>query len=217
MKQSTQVRVKYPRNAAALGLATITAALLLGNAAPSQAQQTEVEALRAQIAALTERLDKLEGDQKKATDAAAKAPSPVGSRLPVTLSGLLQVHYLGFPQNDGASQNETFRLRRGELRLTGNITPRLTGTVMIDPAKGLRLNSGTTPSVNQSSSILQEIQLSYLLNQSKTSPLYGDIGQFKIPIGYEGDLVSSSALQAVERALMFRQRDPVNGLSLIHI
>jgi hypothetical protein len=212
VKQNTPVNLKSTYNVVVVGVTSLIAALLLGTTAPVQAQQSEVEALRAQIAALTTRLDTLEADQLKTADAAKAASSTVSSKLPVTVSGLLQVHYLGFPQNNGAAQNETFRLRRGELRLTGNITPRISGTILIDPAKGLRLNtSGTTLSVNQSTNILQEIQLSYLLNQSKTSPLYGDIGQFKIPVGYEGDLVSSSALQTVERALMFRQRDVANG------
>jgi phosphate-selective porin len=55
---------------------------------------------------------------------------------------------------------------------------------------------------------LQEIQISYLLNKTATANHSIDVGQFKIPIGYEGDQVSSGNLQTVERALFFTQRDP---------
>jgi hypothetical protein len=41
--------------------------------------------------------------------------------------------------------------------------------------------------------------------------IYIDAGQFKIPVGYEGDLVSSAAVPTVERALMFAARDPFGG------
>ncbi|HEX8234814.1 MAG TPA: hypothetical protein VF600_02570 [Abditibacteriaceae bacterium] len=40
--------------------------------------------------------------------------------------------------------------------------------------------------------------------------VYVDVGQFKIPVGYES-LASVSALPLVERALMFTQRDPFDG------
>jgi len=219
---------KQTHNVAALGLTSITAFLLLGNAAPSQAQQSEVEALRAQIAAMTARLDKMEAEQKDRTAAAATAAAAakdkpaVTARLPITMSGLLQVHGLGTVSNSGDSKRaDTFRLRRGELRISGAITPRISGTIMLDPTKLLSANAGSvaavpgTPSIaiNQSSNILQELQLSYLLKKAKLAAnnQYIDLGQFKIPIGYEGDLVSSGALQAVERALMFRQRDLASG------
>jgi hypothetical protein len=213
------------------GMRLITAGGLVGGAVlltqilPAQAQQSEIATLRTQMAEMQARLDKLEADAKKSAEAAAKAGAPTvqsNSKLPVTVSGLLQVQGTTTTSESGPTfprAADTFRLRRGELRITGKITPRITGTIMIDPAKPSRLNpitipagGGTvTPTVQQSSNVLQEIQLSYLINQRGSNSLYADAGQFKIPIGYEGDLVSSSALQTINRALMFSVRDPFAG------
>ena len=61
--------------------------------------------------------------------------------------------------------------------------------------------------------MLQEIAISYLLaqNADKSTNATVDIGQYKIPFGFEGDRVSSSALTFVERALLFTQRDTQDG------
>ncbi len=208
------------RNPAVRGLASmtlgITAALLLSGT-PAHAQQSEISALRTQLEELQARLDKMEAAAKTQADAAAKAGNTITSREKVTVSGLLQVHGLGFLGQDNAfaRRADTFRLRRGELRLTApNITSRISGTIMFDPAKAIsgRTNIGATPPVDLNirarDNIMQEMQISYLLSKTPTSSHSIDIGQFKIPIGYEGDLVSSSALQTVERALFFTQRDP---------
>ena len=199
------------------GATISTIALAFSAALPAQAQQTvqqqsEVEALRALIGDLQARLTKLEETQSAATAAAKTAPKPVTSRnAPVTISGLLQTHALGYfsQKGPGARVSDTFRLRRGEIRLTAPITTRLTGTVMIDPAKNLTQNAAGA--INQSSNIFQELALQYQLKKTATSSHFIDIGQFKIPIGYEGDQVSSGQLQFVERALIFAQRDIANG------
>jgi len=133
----------------------------------------------------------------------------------------LQVHGLGFLSEDvrtgGSRGNDTFRLRRGELRLTApSITSRISGTIMFDPAKAISArNSTTNPAVNirARDNVMQELQVSYAAyaNAAKTNTATVDVGQFKIPFGYEGDRVSSSALTFVERALIFSQRDPQDG------
>ncbi len=219
----------------ALAMATLLAGAPAGIvAAHAQTNQAgEIEALRAQLKELQTRLDALEAqqkqaaaDQKKAADTAAKtaetaARTPaVTARQPVTLSGLLQAQSLGFfgQSGPGPRASDTFRLRRGELRVAGSITPRVTGTVMIDPAK-TTFNRAAGPGEAASNTIrardnpLQEIQLSYLLRKAaegSSDNLYLDFGQFKIPVGYES-LLSSSALPLIERALMFTARDPFDG------
>jgi len=195
---------------------SLAAAMLLAGTLPADAQQSEIAALRQQITDLTERLNKMEADSKKQTEAAAKAGPSLTSKMPVTVSGLLQVQGSTlFGQNGPTAPTaDTLRLRRGELRLTGKITPRITGTVMIDPTKNLALVTPAAPgvpSVNQSSNILQELALSYLLTQNPGGSHFIDAGQFKIPIGYEGDMVSSGALPLINRALMFQLRDPFAG------
>lgn len=184
--------------------------------APAHAQQSELDTLREQIAQLQNRLNTLEDAQKKAADTTKAAP-PTTAKFPVVVSGLLQVHSLNFltetARNGGTRGVDTFRLRRGELRLTApTITDRISGTVMFDPAKTTtgRLASGATTgniNIRARDNLLQEIQISYLLSKTATSNNTIDIGQYKIPIGYE-PLLSSSALPNVERALIFTQRDP---------
>lgn len=177
------------------------------SAAPGSPE--EVAQLRALVNALSMRLQTLEDAQKKTAEIVAKPNVSTGSKLPITISGLLQVQGLaGLNQNGrDARSNDTFRLRRGELKITGQITRRLKASAMFDIAK--TQSSSDRPS----DSVLQEIVLSYLLNENKARGTSNtiDIGQFKIPVGYEGDLVSASATQTIERALMFQNRDPFRG------
>ena len=192
----------------------------------------EIAQLRDLVNALTSRLQTLETDQKKTSDAVAKSPVNVStaSKLPITISGLFQVRgdsFRGQEDNVGPAF-DTFRLRRAELRLTApSITSRVSGTIQLDFAKAISLAGGGA-SINQAGRTLQEMQLSYLLRKGRVAAgtptaagagnipappnnIYVDAGQFKIPVGYEGDLVSSSAITTVERALMFAARDPFGG------
>lgn len=198
------------------GVSVIALASMMVGSLPANAQQSEMALLRQQIADMTERLNKMEADAKKATDAAAKAGPAATAKFPVTVSGLLQVqaNTLFGQSGPAASTPDTFRLRRGEVRITGRIAPRITGTIMVDPAKNLTLitpAAPAAPSVNQSSNILQELNLTYHVKQDPQTPIFLDAGQFKIPVGYEGDKVSSSALPFINRALMYTVRDPFAG------
>jgi hypothetical protein len=73
------------RRVAGNAVIALAAAALLANGLPAQAQQTEVEALRAQIEELSQRLEKLETSQV-ATAEAAKSTPPVTARSAVSLS-----------------------------------------------------------------------------------------------------------------------------------
>jgi phosphate-selective porin O/P len=124
----------------------------------------------------------------------------------IKFNGLLQAWFLG--GNGGLT--DTFRIRRAELKFTGEISPHFKWTVMIDPAKSLSLNNtfttvaGTTvvkdTSVNQASRILQDayITLSYWKRVNV------NVGQFKIPLSLEG--LQSSANLDTERALFASDR-----------
>lgn len=124
----------------------------------------------------------------------------------ITFSGLAQIHARGFAGQSGpvTETPDSFLLRRAEIRITGTINQRITGYISVDPAKQLNMGSG---GVSQSSNVLQEVVISYQVSP-KT---FVDVGQFKIPVGYEGDLVSSAALQNIERALFYQARDPQGG------
>lgn len=140
-------------------------------------------------------------------------PAMVGSGT-LQLNGLLQLWFIHDPR--ASDSKDTLRLRRGEIKLSGEIVPKFQWTVMIDPTKELRVNktttlvSGTTVlqdvSVDQRSKILQDLffRIGHL-------PHYlVDLGQFKIPITEEGRR-SSSRLDTIERSIIGRtygdQRD----------
>ena len=202
------------------GVSVALVASVLVGALPAHAQQADIDALKAQIAEMTSRLEKLELDAKTVASKEKATPAAT-SKFPVTVSGLLQVQGNTLFDQSGptAPTPDTFRLRRTEIRLAGKINSRVSGWVMIDPAKSLSINSVTVPAgggavvptINQSSNILQELVLSYQVKRGESGAHYLDAGQFKIPVGYEGDQVSSSALPFINRALMFSVRDPFAG------
>ena len=199
-----------PHSFATRRLLAVAAVVGVGAAfygAPAQAQNADIDALRAQIAELQTKLDKLAAQQDAQQKALDKAKPVVSTKTPIKISGLLQIHLLDYFNQDGTSQTrtaDTFRLRRGELRITApQITDKVSATVMFDPAKD-------TTSSRARNNILQEIVLSYQLNKSAKSSNALDLGQFKIPVGYES-LVSSGALPFVERPLIFTARDPFDG------
>lgn len=190
---------------------------------PAHAQPSEINLLRQQLAQMQARLDKLEAAQSAAqaeSKAALKAAAPsvsTASKSPLTFSGLLQVHSLNFlsetTKNGGLPSRDTFRLRRGEIRLTAPaITDRISATVMFDPAKVVasRGNSATS-TIRERDNLLQEIQISYLISKGTKGSNFIDVGQYKIPVGYESTLVSSGAMPLIERSLIFSQRDPFDG------
>ena len=122
--------------------------------------------------------------------------------------GLLQVWYA---QGDGGYQS-TFRIRRAELKLTGDASSRARWGITLDAARALSTNSATTDvngvsvvtgtTVNQGSRILQDAFIALTLPQRYEL----DVGQFKIPIGLEGGMQSPAALETVERALFTSDR-----------
>lgn len=201
------------------GLTAIVAASLSFGATPARAQPSEIDVLRQQLAELQARLEKLEAAKTEAAKVDVKVVAPSvtsNSKTPVVVSGLLQVHALDFEserrRTGGLIGNETFRLRRGEIRLTAPaITDKISGTIMFDPAKTLsQRGSSSTGVLRERDNILQEIQLTYALSKGVNSANFIDVGQYKIPVGYES-LTSSGALPTVERALLFTQRDPFDG------
>lgn len=195
------------RRALAVAALIGSGAAFLGAPAQAQDQQSEIDILRGQIAALQQRLDALDAAQKETNKTIQEAKPVVNTKSPVVISGLLQVQALDYFNQGGNSTNraaDTLRLRRGELRLTApRITDKVSATVMFDPAKD-------TTSSRARNNILQEIVVSYNLSKTATSSNSVDVGQFKIPVGYES-LVSSSALPFVERPLIFTSRDPFDG------
>lgn len=135
----------------------------------------------------------------------------------IKFDGLLQGWFTDGDHNSKGS----FRIRRAELKLTGQLTPKVKWTVMIDPSKKLKVKNSidtinnidvlTDTTIDQKSRILQDayISLGYLKNANI------DIGQRKIPLSLEG-LQSSSALGTVERSL-FNSAGKIGGIRDIGI
>jgi len=138
----------------------------------------------------------------------AKAPQSIETGYGrIKFNGLVQGWYAG--GNGGF--RDTFRIRRSELKFSGEITPHARWTVMIDPSKALGLNNTYTvidgapvladTSVNQASRILQDAFITVDYNKN----IRVNVGQFKVPFSLEG-LQSSAALETVERALFASDR-----------
>jgi hypothetical protein len=146
------------------------------------------------------------------SDSTAKQPDKPANTVE---SGFGKVKFTGLVQGwytaGNSGFNNTFLIRRAEMRFSGEILPKVKWSVMIDPAKALSLNTTTatiegTPvvrsvSVNQASRIFQEAYIS--LGYFKHANI--QLGQFKLPLSQEG-LQSTSALDTIERALFMSDR-----------
>lgn len=145
-------------------------------------------------------------------------------------SATLQVwavaEHLGNARTDENAWQSGFRVRRAEIKAKGEIIPKTVGyQVMLDPARLLDFRSsslnvqdadgmdigsvsalqppgalnGSTILSGGSSSILQDVELTYMTDYADVS-----IGQFKIPVSYEG-YNSASKLIFPERSLVSRK------------
>lgn len=120
----------------------------------------------------------------------------------IRFDGLLQ----GWFASGDKAFRDTFRLRRAQLRFTGDINSNVRWVVMLDAAKALSVSNSFTDinglpaviesRVDQFSRILQDayIRLDY------SDKARVEMGQFKVPISLEMNQQASS-LDTVERAL----------------
>jgi len=154
------------------------------------AQDEEIALLKQQIRELQKRVEALE--KKRAAQRLESVQAGYGS---LKMDGLIQ----SWSRIDSKGQ-DTFRLRRTELKFSGNITPGASWTVMFDPAKRLTLQKdarGAVTDIDNRNNVLQDAFVAYRINPHLTV----DIGQEKIPFGMEG-LRSSAQLDTVERSLL---------------
>lgn len=150
-------------------------------------QAAQVEALRAELARLEANLD--------ARNSAPASPPPAPAPTPtVKFGGLIQGWYAA----GDAGFSDTFRIRRAELKVTGELAKKYGWVLMIDPAKSLAVNSGT---VNQASRVLQDAFITVAVPHGATL----QVGQYRVPLSREG-LEPAAALDTVERALFLSDR-----------
>lgn len=195
------------------------APLLMLLAAPLASAQRSAaardSAALAQQARLIARLDsqltllRREVRARRADSARAEADREAPSLLSgVRAGGLIQVWYA----QGGNGFQSTFRVRRTELRLSGDVSSRARWGIMIDPARALTTTSATTDvngtsvvtgtTVNQNSRVLVDAFMALTL----PAQLELAVGQFKLPVGLEGGVQSPAALETVERALYTSDR-----------
>lgn len=121
--------------------------------------------------------------------------------------GILAQGWFVLDRNDGKTTTSTFRLRRAEISVKGEILPKKVGVqIMIDPAKVREATSttltdsgGDTVTVSTpaaSLSILQDFYITFLSQYADVS-----VGQFKIPVSWEG-YNSSAKIIMPERAII---------------
>lgn len=108
----------------------------------------------------------------------------------IKMNGLMQWWY----QSDKgeATATDTFRLRRAEIKFSGEITPEVLWAVMIDPAQLREDLTRKSP--------LQD----FLIILKPNKQLSVNFGQFKVPFGMEG-LESSAKLDFIERSALTSQ------------
>src|SRR6478735_9677205 len=147
--------------------------------------------------------------------AAVPAETPLAAKLGISKDGFWQpaatLQFWAFGANQGGDTTTTLRIRRAELRVKGEVIPKLFGfNVMIDPARVLDNNKsslsvtggggGTVTANNQGTvTILQDYMLTFMSDYADVT-----VGQFKIPVSYEG-YNSASKLLFPERSVVSRR------------
>lgn len=147
-----------------------------------------------------------------ALEPAKEAESPPPKKLTVGKEGFFKPGLLAqawFIVEHGDATSSTFRLRRAELSVKGEIVPEQVGyVVMFDPTKVREFETVTVSGpmgeveVRQpvsAVSVMQDFFITYISTYVDAS-----IGQFKIPVSWEG-YNSSSKLILPERAVVSSQ------------
>ncbi len=131
-----------------------------------------------------------------ALNAAAAQVEPTHEKI--KLGGLLQFLY---QSEDGSTPKDSFRIRRAEIKIDGEIGPKIDWLVRIDPAQVREddVKTGAPPNVTSvgRKSPLQDFIITY----KPGNQVLLELGQYKTPFGMEA-LESSSKLDFVERSMM---------------
>jgi len=163
--------------------------------------------------------------------APAAAEAPTVDRITIAKEGFFQpiatLQGWFFESHQKGKTMTTFRIRRAELGLKGDIIPKtFSYKVVIDPAKTLKFDTANAAVVDSTgaavapaaqvavpkppadTSILNDVYLTYNSEYADVS-----VGQFKIPVSYEG-FNSSSKLLFPERDITSRQYGDRRDLGL---
>jgi hypothetical protein len=145
--------------------------------------------------------------------AAQDSAAVVRALPPFDLHGFLEVYYrAGDPlTKDG------YRLRKADIKFSGDVSPHIRWRVGFDGAKVLTLNTTIAEvgdstalsgaNIDQKSRILQDAALTYIVSRRFNI----DVGQQVIPLGLEGG-ISTAQVETIERANLSVERSRAVGL-----
>ncbi|MEK6372237.1 MAG: porin [Acidobacteriota bacterium] len=183
-----------PSKLLALALLVFGPAARAADSEAIAALRAKIEQQAAQVETLRAELARLEADIRGRDAVSAPPPAPPPPPPTVKFGGLIQGWYVA----GDAGFNDTFRIRRAELRVSGDLTRKFGWVLMIDPAKSLTVSSGT---VNQASRVLQDAFITVAVPHGATV----QFGQYRVPLSREG-VEPVVTLDTVERALFLADR-----------
>jgi hypothetical protein len=133
--------------------------------------------------------------------------------LPFQLHGFLQVYY----RDGDPTTTDGFRLRKADLKFSGDLSPHLRWRISFDVSKQLTLNKTvsrigdslalTDASIDQRSRMVQDAALTYAVGKT----LFVDIGQQIIPLSLEGT-IPTAQVETIERTMFIVERSRATGL-----
>src|SRR3954467_7335871 len=133
--------------------------------------------------------------------------------FPVIIHGYVLVYY----RSGDPLTKDGYRLRKADLKFSGEISPNLRWRVSFDAAKVLTLTKTVTEiddstaladaALDQRTRILQDAALTYAVNRL----LALDIGQQIVPLGLEGTYPTAQ-VETLERTLFVFERSRAVGL-----
>lgn len=148
-----------------------------------------------------------------ATPVAGQDSTAARALPPIQLHGFLQIYY----RSGDPTAKDGYRLRKADLKFSGDVAPGLRWRVGFDAAKLLTVSKTMSQisdtatlsdvSIDQRTRILQDAALTYSVNRS----LALDIGQQIVPLSLEGT-VSTANVETIERTMFIIERSRAIGL-----
>ena len=139
---------------------------------------------------------------------------PVAHGLPpMEIHGFIQVYY----RSGDPLTKDGYRLRKADLKFSGDVSPNIRWRVGFDAAKALQLTKTAAEindtlalldvAVDQRTRILQDAALTWIANRY----LAIDVGQQIVPLSLEGT-ISTSKVETIERTMFIVERSRATGL-----
>jgi hypothetical protein len=132
---------------------------------------------------------------------------------PIEIHGFIQVYY----RDGDPTTKDGFRLRKADLKFSGDLSTHLRWRIGFDAAKVLTVTKTTgdkvdslaltDAAIDQRTRILQDAALTYTVNRA----LNFDIGQQIVPLSLEGT-IPTSQVETVERTMFIVERSRAGGL-----